>query len=263
MAMVLEAHPSIEIIEENDCRFHRRGRVTRYLDLQAVSDHRASDRQLIGYKAPRDSHRVDEIKKAFPSLRVLWMERDMRQVVSSMLSLSSTHGSWAAEFAPKEISKYLEQTNDERARTLAPPLDEADTRARRSIVLATLCWLVKREQRRSAARLLGPDMRQVDYDEFVTDPRKVLGNLVGFLGLPWSPEILDHSASIAKGIRPGKAHPERPIDTLSRGKWRTRLTPEDLETMTHVVRTFEANGRPNDHPRSNHPSSRAEPYRTF
>ena len=87
VAMALEAHALIEIVEENDTRFHVDGIVTRELDLEAVSGQVASDRRMIGYKAPRDTHRIDEVTRIFPLVRVVWVERELRQTVSSMLIL--------------------------------------------------------------------------------------------------------------------------------------------------------------------------------
>ena len=76
LGMVLESHPQIEMIEENDLRFHGNGALTRELKLDAVLKNPAVDGGLTGYKAPRDSHRLDEFAHAVPPLRVLWIERD-------------------------------------------------------------------------------------------------------------------------------------------------------------------------------------------
>ena len=240
--MALEAHPLIEIVEENDGRFHVPGEVTRELDLEAASVQVARDRRMIGYKAPRDSHRLDEVMTAFPLVRIVWVERELRQVVSSMLALKSVEGSWAAAFAPKEITKHISKTKDERTRRLFILANELEDQASRSAALASLCWMMKREQRYLATRLLGPRLLRIDYDTIVTDPSGVLHSLLDFLQLPWSPLVIDHPASIAKVTRPGQADSSRPIDTLSRLKWKANLSEDDLAVIESIKRRFEGNG---------------------
>jgi hypothetical protein len=121
VGMILEAHPSIEY----------RGR-ERHTVSHAGAGHagaesrrrdaapRRSDGGLVGYKGPRDSHRVAEIAAAWPHGRVVWVERPIRQVVASMLALKSDGGRWATRFAPREITKHIERTGDARVRRWSP-----------------------------------------------------------------------------------------------------------------------------------------------
>jgi hypothetical protein len=238
MAIALDAHPTIEIVEENNALFHVQGALTRQLDLKAASARAANNGRMIGFKAPRDSHRLNEVLEVLPLIRVVWIEREIRQTVASMLSLGADI-SWAAEFAPREIRKYIFKTNDMKAQRLFALANElADSRAR-SVAFASLCWMIKREQRYAATRLLGSRAMLVDYEDLTTDPESALRGVLDFLGLPWSLTVLDHPGRIERGTRPGGSDPARPIDTSSLFKWREQLSDGDLRVLASVKCGFE------------------------
>ena len=245
--MALQAHPLIAIVDENDARFHIQGKVTRELDLEAFSGSAIDpDDRAVGFKTPRDSHRIGDIARAFPSVRVIWVERELRQTVSSMLNLRTAEGSWASTFAPKEITKHLLKTQDEKAQSLFLQTTQVPDTREKSVALATLCWCLKREQLYSATQLLGPRLRRVDYDEITINPSRVLRGTITFLGLPWSPQVLRHSTTIADVARPGGADARRPIDVHSRQKWKGSLSPVDLAVISDVKRSFGHSGEASD-----------------
>jgi hypothetical protein len=240
LAMALEAHPMIEMVEENDKRVHVEGNVTRELDFRAALSFAERRDQVVGFKSPRDSHRLDDLFAIHPSVRVLWIERDIRQTVSSMLALHISGGSWASTFAPREINKYISKTGDRNARSLFKQVSTMSAGPVQSVAYGALCWLVKRQQRILAAQRPGLKLWHIDYDEIVGKPAKVLGGTLAFLDLPWSPEILNHPESIADFARPGGADPHRLIDVQSRDAWKSRLSPGDLEIIDRITHAFEA-----------------------
>ena len=240
LGMALEAHPSVEIVEENNQRFHKRGAVDRELDLEAVVSYTQGGGKVVGFKVPRDSHRLKQIVGALPSVLVVWVDREIRQTVSSMLSLPINGETWAAVAARQEIAKYLSTAHDESARRLFEDTLAMSDAASRSAALASLCWLVKRQQRDRAIRLFGPNLCCVNYEALTTDPAAALRGILEFLDLAWNPSVLDHPASIAPRARPGKADSSRPIDTNSYAKWKTQLTPRDLEVIENTQREYDA-----------------------
>jgi hypothetical protein len=229
-------------VEENDTRFHTPGRVTLELNLDAATRHRRSDGGLVGYKGPRDSHRVAEIAAAWPHGRVEWVERPIRQVVASMLALKSDGACWATRFAPREITKHIERTGDARVRRWLLRATAADVSGSEAATLAALCWVVKRDQARAAARLLGPRLHRVEYEQLAADPTRVLRGMTDFLGLPWSRAVLDHPSVIADKPRPGLADARRSIDAGSLDRWKTGLSDDDLRAIGAVEQAFEAPG---------------------
>jgi len=111
LGMILQAHSSVEVIEENNGRFHQIYALTRLLDLARVDSYQSTDAKLAVFKAPRDSHRICEIEQTLPQAKTIWVSREVNQVVASMLSLKTQGGvPWALQFAEKEVIKYLYTT---------------------------------------------------------------------------------------------------------------------------------------------------------
>jgi len=240
LGMALEAHPRIDFMDESDRRFHTKGDLGRTLDLAAVVARVGSAGRLAGFKAPRDSHRVEEIDRALPSVRIVWVEREVRQVVASMLSLATKTGSWASQQASVEIAKHLEVVDDEPARGLLVAADELRDDRATAVALAALCWAVKRGQRHAAMQILGSRLFVVDYDELVTAPDRTLEGLLDFLEVGWSQDVLDHPSAVDHSPefrRPGKADSSRVIDTESQRKW-TLLSPEDLAVIETIEQCY-------------------------
>ena len=74
-------------------------------------------------------------------------------------------------------------------------------------------------------------VHDLNYEELVTDPEAALRPLIGFLGLDWRPELLDHRATArARGaiITPSYDQVVQPLSKAASGRWRryeTQLAP--------------------------------------
>jgi hypothetical protein len=236
LGMALQAHPDIELIEENNPCFHTQYALTKQINLSAVKEYSSTDRKLTGFKAPRDSHRTEEIVFNVPLTRILWISRDIYQVVASMISLRmGTNITWAIAFAPKEIIKYLytEKSDYKIAELYQWALSQQNTR-KKSIALASVCWLTKqRSERKSIARW--PELiSRVSYSELVSSPKDTLVHLLDFLEIDWHPAVLDHS-SILSGSRPGGSTTTRSIHSDSINKWKNELSGEELKLIDMIV----------------------------
>lgn len=235
LGMVLEAHPEIEIIEENNTRFHSHGKITRELDLPAVATHAPRRPALMtGYKCPRDSHRIREIA-AHDGFLVVWVVRQAKQVVSSMLTLRTGRTTWAETYAPREIRKHIESTRSPAVEALFEEATAIRDDDDRWTAFATVCWVAKREQQRGAQRLLDDRMILLDYDDLVKDTLGSVRRVLEFLGRPWSDRVLDHPATIPPAIRPGGGDPQRAVDEHSRSKWTHRLSPHAQDVIDHFL----------------------------
>jgi len=245
LGMILEAHPRIDLIDENNPHYHPVGEITYELDVEAAAKpHRGNS--VLGFKAPRDSHRVAEIVQGIPHLRVLWIERDILQVVSSMLSLKVKNGVWAMEFAPREIRKHIAATADEIAQQLFVSAGELAEESDREVFLAALCWLVKRDQRREAQRAYAPIILHLTYDDLVLDPESSIRRILEFLNLDWHDAVLSHHSEIDSSPefpRPGGAVSARPVDADSLSKQKS-MGDRDRFIVSAVVRAYETGSDP-------------------
>jgi len=147
LGIILDAHQDIDIIEEDNGAFQERIGETLLLKFQNCIDYAASQAQHIGFKAPRDSHRMLSLKTKHPELKTLWLARPAVQVVASMIALEIKGVTWAMGWAPREIRKYLAQFKDD---DLAKDFAQAEANPNnreREVAFAALCWRAKLAQR--------------------------------------------------------------------------------------------------------------------
>ena len=83
LAMLLDAHPAIDVVDEDNRNFHFRHGPTFLLDFHRVRQHCLRCNHLVGFKAPRDTQRVDELFRTFAEAKILWLARPVEQVVNS------------------------------------------------------------------------------------------------------------------------------------------------------------------------------------
>jgi len=241
LGMALQAHSGTEIIEENNPSFHVRSASSPIqINLQAVNEYIQEHGKLVGFKSPRDSHRIAEIIRTIPQVRIAWITRDIFQVVASMASLRMPSGAtWANSFTHEEIIKYLlVERNDLEIAELYQWARSLKNERERAIALASVCWFTKyRIEVKSIAKW--PTLiHRLSYDELVSQPEKTLRRLLGFLGLEWSPATLNHP-TILTGVRPGGTVTNRSIDSKSLDKWKSRLSENDLGLIEMVIRRLE------------------------
>jgi len=151
-------------------------------------------------KHPRNSVRIDYLRRVFPDARFIHVIRDGRAVVSSIVTL---------------IRSRARREKQPMGGFCRPP--GWRTLLRDDLVEQTaLQWqaIVRHVQGRRA--LLGPDYREVRYEELCARPREVVRDLFEFAGLGAS------EAQLA-GVS------ERPLER--RDGWRQRLTAPEIATV--------------------------------
>lgn len=234
VGMMLEAHPLVRYFGEHERDLHLAGEHTRLLDLDAMRSITPEPRATFGFAANRDTHRWQELSVAFPALRFAWVERDVRQVVMSMMSLRWGSSSWASKFGPAELAKSEQLGEGTHLALLieavmASPPELRDTR------VGALVWSVKREQREFAAHDVGDRLHLIEYGELVTQPRSTMEGVLSFLGLPWSANVLEHQDHVDPTARRiGGADPARSLDSHSLGK-ASQLSACQLDAIEELI----------------------------
>lgn len=237
LGLCLEAHPDIELIEENDARFHQPYFLTRRIDLGLVNEYKPPCIKAICFKSPRDSHRVKSISLEINPVKILWMRRSVYEVVASMLRPRSAVGgkSWAAKHAEHELTKYFfEGVYDPSLAKLYRDAVSLGSSREKMVSLACLCWIAKFRCELLAGKYFGHNFYRIDYEKLVADPESVMKSLLRFLELSWDPRVLKHNDFVT-GSRPGGTMPERPIDLNSLNKWRSELFESDLATIDRLL----------------------------
>lgn len=148
----------------------------------------------------------DLILKVFPGCRLIYLLRDGRGAVSSMLETQPEH----------------------------------------DVYSASLTWTLKAQRIRELAVMLPKDVYVLRYEKLVEDPEKTSRELCAFLDLPYAPEMLaNYSTNDATRHTTDTTHAEtyQAITTSFIDEWKTHLTAEQIEIVEGIAGgELEANG---------------------
>ncbi|MFN7696566.1 MAG: sulfotransferase family protein [Deltaproteobacteria bacterium] len=140
----------------------------------------------------------DLVKRVFPRAKLVFMLRDARGAVSSMLETQPEH----------------------------------------DLVSASLMWWMKARRIRELKRELPDDVFVCRYEELVTAPEATARSICAFLGLPYAPEMLDrYRTNDAIRHRTDTTHHEtyEAITTSMIAEWRDKLRTEQIEAIEGLL----------------------------
>jgi len=150
----------------------------------------------------------DLILKIFPGCRLVYLLRDGRGAVASMLETQPEH----------------------------------------DVYSASLTWTLKAQRIRELKDKLPRDVFVLRYEELVADPEKLSRALCTFLDVPYAPEMLaNYATNDAIRHTTDTTHKEtyQAITTSFVDEWKTKLTREQLEIVEGIAGSeLEANGYP-------------------
>lgn len=156
---------------------------------------------VLGEKTPQHWIELERILSIWPDAKVIHIYRDPRDVVASLMTMR-----WWKGRSVRRTARHW-----------------------RRALLAAEDW-----QRR-----LGPDRhRTVRYEDLVADPEGVLRPLAAFLGLEFSPAMLDHRAAADQAVRPTEVHKalnHAPLDPDRQGRYRASLSPFQIRLIEATV----------------------------
>jgi len=155
-------------------------------------------------KSPRNVRRLAAIFRHFPKARFVHLLRDGRDAACSL----RTHPRF------RRIEGHLVELDTWK------PMEDC---ARRWLedVSAGLAWRGH------------PGYFEVRYEDLVSEPEPVLRRMFDFLGLPWTPAVLEyHRRGGASGKDPGF---EKPVYASSLGRWRRHMSREDVVVFKRIA----------------------------
>lgn len=241
--LILDSHPAIRGVDETHFR--------RFFTLEKMHAALCADDStaLVSFKIPMQSHLVGRLLDQLQGPpRAVWMLRDPRAVVASMVDLHLplptnrfVSVSWAASFIHKEIINVLQTLPD----SWLAPLEDWIHRFRLientpSILrpaediyfTAALCWRLKlltlewHESNEVPLRLLR-------YEQLVGQPETTLRGLLADLDIDWDEQVLAHDRHARVGVIGGTRR-DRPISPDSLDKWRKSLPASAREVVAEV-----------------------------
>jgi len=237
--LILGSHPEIHSIDEME---YSESKLYKYLYDTEFSPQ-------VAFKIPVYAPFLDWIKKLLPELRVLWLVRNPRDVVASMMAthLLLTGGAsvpWPSHplGGTREILHCTPALPSDVKERIHPYLDRyqaiakitpTERRERDVIFVGALCWKIKNELLKSYD-LIGIPFLIVCYEKLVTSPKEEISKILKYLGLSWHDNVLKHNL-LHKGILVGKTEASRAIDTTSIGRWKNVFSVEELHLIDELT----------------------------
>jgi hypothetical protein len=174
--------------------------------------------QWVAIKEPNGSHAADTIASLMPRTRVLFLLRDGRDVVDSLVDAMLGSDSWWVE----------------RTRSLGRPPQE-----RLAFVSQHANLWVRRTMASQRAFEALPEAQRllVRYEEILTDTPGQLGRIFDWLGIDVTDQELAaiserHAFASAPRDRRG---PGKPMRAATPGLWRDNLTEDEQRTMHEIM----------------------------
>lgn len=203
---VFQLHPDVEVYNESH-------------NSKVFLDYRVRDLSILKktlqrcrfpfacYKIICDSHILQKFIDAFPEAKIIWVYRDVKDNAEShlrkfphatrairLVSHDQPGGGWFAEGVTPNIAKQLRELP-------LKSLTEFD--------YACLAWWVRNSLFFELGLERISNVRVMQYEELVKDPRSAMSNLFNWAGTEWSERAFRfvHARSVGKKDLP-KLHPE-------------------------------------------------------
>lgn len=233
MRLVLNAHPQIHCFDEWKS----------YDNVLKDTYTNPKNAKVIGLKMPNWTEWIvesEEYKKYYNAATdyILFMLRDVRQTIASMLTLATGRGKFFEnvleavniKWPGDPHRKFLQNCGEEVKRI--EQMDNVDFRK------AALFWRYKTSRYLEMVKL-GYKVLPVRYNSFVSSPLANLKVITEFLDIEWDDMLLKHHEiehdEVFNGYAVGNTLVTRPIDTTSIEKWREIITPEQEKVILETV----------------------------
>lgn len=232
LGLMLDSHPRITTVDEDKFDNSKLGD---YLEHPAYGPN-------VVFKLPAEAISFRAFK-VLPGLKVFWSLRDPRDTVLSLYKLRWVHESDAQPVSMcihdmggmHEIGRFLAEIDPqcthpgiaEYARIRAIP--QEDRTRRDAIMMSALYWELK-NMLPDLYVAEGVPTHVVRYEKLISEPRAVLEQALGFLGVAWHDDVLRHH-ELHSGKWAGSTMGDRAIDAGNAGKWKSGLSPEDVDVV--------------------------------
>jgi hypothetical protein len=239
LRLILEAHPDIACFDE----------MKGYAILQDPVIENPPQTRLIGFKLPRWTEQItrpilfDEgvegsCKNFYRGEKILFLHRDVRDTIASMLKLKVGVSNWCDVWVPRIISSKIEREEGFREH-YSEELSIIENCHSRQIGLAALYWKYKTAAYYSYC-VKGLPVLAVSYEDLVTEPLAVTQSVCRHLGVAFHSNLLrhnelPHTELFRNGLAVGNTNPRRPISSDSLGQWVNFFTGRDLDLITRVA----------------------------
>jgi len=238
--LILDSHPTISGIDETYFRDA--------FDTQKMHSALQRTRRYkhTCFKLPMESHNIASLKKEFPDLKVIWIVRDPRAVIASMITLHIKINpfvsvSWGTSHVHREILNALRVLPDSTYDQLPEyvhrfmTLENVPSVSRKEedvVFTCAFCWLLK-QLTVELHQQNGVPVELIHYEDLTTTPAQTLRKLISGLGIEWHEDLLRHHA-LHEGVSIGGTRNDQPITPGHISKWTESLATEAIPLISAI-----------------------------
>ncbi|MEO1390754.1 MAG: sulfotransferase [Cyanobacteria bacterium J06634_6] len=181
--------------------------------------------QYACFKMLEHSNKLEFLSQFYPRASVLWPVRNPHSTISSMLNLTNSEGSWINRCADSEIERLKPFFPDQLGGLMLSEISP--------LKKASLYWTYKNKYV-NVLKQQGFKVFPFLYEDLLSQPEKTLRQMVDFLGIDWSEDLLlfyqkNTGKSLAGGTRT-----DLPINTERANKLQSDLSAEDVAIINHI-----------------------------
>lgn len=219
--LILNAHPQVKGIDETETNYS--------FPHQSVLYNNSKNNYLTCLKLPNQTFNLKYIIQHFPQTKIIWPIRNPYKVVSSMRSFAiqgkAKQGNWLKFFAQQELLSLSD---------FFPEIKTWDLTNLDEVSLGAYIWKYKNyalEQYKET----NLDVLVFKYEDLLDNSRKVIGEMLNFVGLNWDDIVFNHHKYYNDDAKryPGGTRGARPING-SKKERQLNLSEREIELVTSI-----------------------------
>lgn len=240
MRLIFESHSQISVIDEPYC----------YAALSDLSGHLKKNpkKGLLGFKSPVITEQMDKsffsdaslnfvIINKFKNFPQVFMIRDVRDTIASMMSLKQDGSTWYDMWPLKSID-FWKYTIPDFATEFADDLEILSNSKDKLVSAASFYWKYKTLSYFNYEKN-GSKVCKIYYEDLVSKPKETITNAMKFLDIGWEDSLLTHHKikhefTDRKGITVGDTNTTLPIFNDSIGRFTTSLSESQVENILQI-----------------------------
>lgn len=213
--LILDSHPDFVVYEED-------------LAYPYLRRKKFERKKFTGFKIPVWTSKYTWLRKRYPLAKYIYLLRDPKSVISSMLTLKFGKKTWIERWGMLDLSRSIRRMKCKPLQKIFRAQFNQIKKEKNWLKMAALCAFVKQHfiLEYYAAHI---NVLLIQYENLVDRPEKEIRKMLSYLGATWDNAVLRHHTfhNTSWGGTLGK----RQIDKKSLAKWKKKLTPKDIRTI--------------------------------
>lgn len=216
---ILRAHPSITGVDETEFPSPYPFPSAQRLMLNRFTN------QYACFKMLEHSNKLNFLSQFYPEAKVLWPVRNPHSTISSMMNLTNSAGDWIDRCSESELKRLQPFFPNE--------LGSLNLSELSKIEKAALYWTYK-NQYVERLKAQGFDVLAFRYEDLLSQQRDTLTQIVNFLGLDWSNDVLSFHQKNRGKLLAGGTRTDNPINVERASKLQSYLSAADMDLINQI-----------------------------